>query len=97
MVGNVCVIGDALLLCAHIGRFFDGLALAGETCLADEQIFCIQNADVGGNHIPSGWAAEPLAGAGAQLTVARPWMKTERRHVKITKITIDKNKEMYYP
>ena len=52
--GNVCVIGDALPLCTHIGRLFDRLALAGETCLTDKQIFCIQNADIGGNHIPGG-------------------------------------------
>ena len=34
--GNVCVIGDALPLCTHIGRLFDRLALAGETCLTDK-------------------------------------------------------------
>ena len=52
--GNVCVIGHALLLCAHIGHLFDRLTLPRKTCLTYKQIFCIQNAYIGGNHIPGG-------------------------------------------
>ena len=39
--GNVGVIGDALPLRAHIGRFFNRLALTGEARLTDEQILCV--------------------------------------------------------
>ena len=52
--GNVCVIGYAVFGRADIRRFFNGLAFSSQTCLTDKQIFCIQNADIGGNHIPGG-------------------------------------------
>ena len=46
--GDVGIIGDTLTLSAYIGRLFNRLALTGEACLTDEQILCIQNADIGG-------------------------------------------------
>ena len=52
--GNVCIIGHYLCPGAYIGRFFHRLTFAGQARLADKQVLCLQNTDVGGDHVTGG-------------------------------------------
>ena len=51
---DVGVVGYALLPVVDVGRLFYRLTLSGETGLADKQVLCLQNANIGGDHIPRG-------------------------------------------
>ena len=52
---NVLILGNVIVLgCGNMGSFFNRFTFPGQTGLADKQILCVNNTQIGWNHIPCG-------------------------------------------